>query len=295
MVLFAVATVVVAAGMIALFGPIATHPRIWMAGSAFATFAGMCLAFWATGWSVRHILATARLTPHLAGPILAIAVGTMLIESGLLVAIGTVVEIRSPDDTRALFEIRGAAVVVVLFAVVVVAPIVEELFVRGVLLRAVGLRFGRRIGLLSTAALFGLLHANALQSPMTFISGLVWGAVLLRTGNLAHTIVLHMINNGIVAVVVVTALYAGGDAPPAVSTATVPPIFLIGLVALGAAIAAVGAGLLRQGFRALPRDPERLARLWNVPLEYVLDRPPVAVALAPTATETVPQAAPGQP
>jgi membrane protease YdiL (CAAX protease family) len=288
---FVLATAIVAFTMLALFG--AGDRRFWLAGSVLGTGLGTLLAIEVTGWSVRHIVATARPSPRVVAPLLAIAAGTMLVQGGILLIASTVVDIDAPNDTLELFQLRGLSAVGVVVAAVLVAPVVEELFVRGVLLRASALRFGWRAGLLGTSAIFGLLHWNAAQTPMTFVSGLVWGAILLRTGNLADTIALHMLNNAIVSAVAIAATIRGVvDAPPAEAQTPVLASLIIGSI-----VVAVGAGTLRAGFRHLPRDPERLARLWGVPLDLVLGRTTDGASAVPTSSADTPEmaAAPPQP
>lgn len=99
---------------------------------------------------------------------------------------------------------------VVLLALVTVvgAPIVEEVFFRGFVQRGlVGVlvaRFeadgrspvvGRALGLLATAALFGLVHFQLLQFPALVAFGLVLGVLADRTGRLGPSIVTHMAFN----------------------------------------------------------------------------------------------------
>jgi hypothetical protein len=110
-----------------------------------------------------------------------------------------------------------------------------------------------------------------------------------------------MLNNAIVAAVAIAAAMAGRLEPESSVPSNPAPALIV--VILGAVVAAVGAAALRAGFRRLPHDPGRLARLWNVPVELVVrpsqrdapvDAEPTADApgIAPAAAE---QAAPGQP
>jgi hypothetical protein len=104
----------------------------------------------------------------------------------------------------------GTAVALLLL-VAVCTPIVEELFFRGLFLRAVGRRYGLRWGVVASSIVFGLLHfqGSGLHGP--FISGVTatYGAVfallVIRAGGrLGPSIVAHMVVNG---VGVVAALY----------------------------------------------------------------------------------------
>jgi len=72
--------------------------------------------------------------------------------------------------------------------------VTEELLLRGVILPPLR-RFGDGFAVVSTAALFALLHQNMEQAPMAFVSGLALGWVYVRGGRLALPILVHLWNN----------------------------------------------------------------------------------------------------
>jgi len=83
-------------------------------------------------------------------------------------------------------------------ATVVGAPFFEELFFRGVLLRALARLFGHwgrwvgpTLAVVVSALLFGAIHAELLQFAGLALFGLVLGAVSYRTGRLGMNIVAH--------------------------------------------------------------------------------------------------------
>lgn len=76
---------------------------------------------------------------------------------------------------------------------VVVAPVLEELVYRGALLRALE-RYGRWFAITLSALIFGLMHGNAVQLPVAFVIGMVFGYLSLKY-SLRLTIVLHVLNN----------------------------------------------------------------------------------------------------
>jgi len=96
----------------------------------------------------------------------------------------------------------GSTVGVVLFALVVIvgAPIAEELFFRGLLLRAVEKRWGTAIGLIGSSVIFGITHFQALQFPALTAAGLVFGGLAVRTGRLGPAILAHMAFNAVTVV-----------------------------------------------------------------------------------------------
>jgi membrane protease YdiL (CAAX protease family) len=73
------------------------------------------------------------------------------------------------------------------------APIAEEIFCRGMVLRPME-KYGKRFAIFMSAFFFGLLHGNVVQTPFAFVVGLVLGYVAVEY-NILWAMVLHMINN----------------------------------------------------------------------------------------------------
>lgn len=79
---------------------------------------------------------------------------------------------------------------------VVIAPVCEELLFRGLLLRQLrGL--GDTSAVVLSGLAFGLFHLNFLQMGYAVLLGMVFGAVVLLTGSIWDTILLHMCINGL--------------------------------------------------------------------------------------------------
>jgi hypothetical protein len=150
----------------------------------------------------------------------------------------------------------------------VAAPLLEELLLRGILLRGLTLNRGARAGVLWSAFFFAVIHLNPLQAAPAFVNGVVWALVLLRTGSLGTTLFLHSLNNGFVFLLVQLSLLAARTGRHVEPGAVSP---LAGaLVALGMAL--VGLWLVRTGLRQLPRAPLRLAAMWGVSTEIATSR-----------------------
>ena len=83
-------------------------------------------------------------------------------------------------------------------ATVVGAPFFEELFFRGVVLRALARIFGRwggwvgpGLAIVVSGVLFAMAHAESLQLLGLSIFGVILGVVSYRTGRLGMNIVAH--------------------------------------------------------------------------------------------------------
>ena len=84
------------------------------------------------------------------------------------------------------------------FKVAVIAPVVEELIFRGLILQGFRRNYNGFIAVLMSALLFALFHLNPWQFPTTFILGLLLGWIMLRTNNILLAIIGHSINNSLV-------------------------------------------------------------------------------------------------
>lgn len=98
-------------------------------------------------------------------------------------------ENQAKDVTRAA---HGGLQITLLFLFLAVgAPMVEELFFRGLLLRSLLRRFGPAVAIVGSAVVFGLAHFELLQLPALILFGLVLGVLAERTGRLGPGIVAH--------------------------------------------------------------------------------------------------------
>jgi membrane protease YdiL (CAAX protease family) len=109
---------------------------------------------------------------------------------------GTFNDDRIQENARTLTDlVDGSSAVVLVLLVVVGAPVVEELFYRGLLQRSLAARFDESIVLVGVAAVFALVHFRPIEYPGLFAFGLVLGACALITGRLGLAIVTHMAFN----------------------------------------------------------------------------------------------------
>jgi membrane protease YdiL (CAAX protease family) len=93
------------------------------------------------------------------------------------------------QDTAAA---HGVVQIVVLFAVLAVgAPIVEELFFRGLLLRGLLARTPAAVAIVVTGLLFALAHFEAVQFPGLAAFGVILGLLAWWTGRLGPGIAAH--------------------------------------------------------------------------------------------------------
>lgn len=82
-------------------------------------------------------------------------------------------------------------------SIAVVPPIIEEFIFRGAVLGSIRKLHGDTPAIIVSAALFGLAHANFVQTPVTFLTGLVLGYLTVKTGSIIPSMILHFLNNSI--------------------------------------------------------------------------------------------------
>ncbi len=82
--------------------------------------------------------------------------------------------------------------------VVVLAPVFEEIFFRGFLLRALSNKIGVYLGSIVSALMFALVHFPWQSIIPIFILGLIINSIVIRTKNIWPAIGFHIFNNGIV-------------------------------------------------------------------------------------------------
>lgn len=88
-------------------------------------------------------------------------------------------------------------VVLVILVVAIAAPIIEELFFRGLVMRSIEKRLGPAWAIVLSGLVFGATHFELLQLPALAGFGMVLGYLAWRTDRLGPSIVAHMAFNGV--------------------------------------------------------------------------------------------------
>lgn len=83
----------------------------------------------------------------------------------------------------------------ILIAVIIGAPLVEELLFRGVLFEELRKEISLKVTIFLTALVFGIYHFNILQSSNAFFLGLVLAYVYYKTRSIKASIIVHATNN----------------------------------------------------------------------------------------------------
>ena len=100
---------------------------------------------------------------------------------------------------QADFSIDNPTVSAVAFEILyllIVAPIAEELIFRGLVLKTIA-PYGKKLAIVVSAALFGLMHGNLNQFLGAFVCGIVFAAIDVKYGSILPSIIIHMLNNSL--------------------------------------------------------------------------------------------------
>lgn len=130
--------------------------------------------------------------------------------SALSTALG--VPAQSHDLVQVVVREGFAALGLVALLAAVLAPLKEELLLRGILLPALANVWGPRGALLASSALFALIHLSLAALVPMFVLGLLFGALRLTAPDddpLTAAITAHVLHNGATLALVALRLLAG--------------------------------------------------------------------------------------
>ena len=114
-----------------------------------------------------------------------------------------------------MFQQMMSGDVISVVGVCLLAPVLEEMLCRGIILRSFLQQYSPRRAIVLSAVVFGLAHLNLYQFASASLMGLLLGWLYARTRSLLPCILLHAAYNGTLTVMQLseTGLNAGKDAP----------------------------------------------------------------------------------
>ncbi len=101
-----------------------------------------------------------------------------------------------PQFIKELFEKINETGFIGFLTVVIFAPVLEELFLRGIVLRGLLVHYSPQKAIIWSAVIFGFMHLNPWQAIPAILVGILMGWIYYKTGSLILTIFIHFINNG---------------------------------------------------------------------------------------------------
>lgn len=98
---------------------------------------------------------------------------------------------QSDQDYQEMIQGLIISPVTSLIQVCVLAPIIEEILMRGVVLGGLKNTYGRIAALLISATLFAFLHFNMVQTLSAFVCGIVLGLLYIKTSSIFCCMIAH--------------------------------------------------------------------------------------------------------
>lgn len=123
----------------------------------------------------------------------------------------------------------------VILSAVILAPIMEELIFRKLVLdRLAG--YGPAVAMSVSALVFGLAHGNFYQFFYAFLLGLIFAYIYLRTGKVRYSMMLHMMVNFCGSVIPILIMRVADENEVAAILASVTQLTFMGVFMLGGLI-----------------------------------------------------------
>lgn len=99
------------------------------------------------------------------------------------------------DYSESVSQVLGTVGIVTIFAQVIAAPLTEEIIFRGLIFSRLKKAMPLWVAAAVSAALFGLMHGQILWTAYAFLLGLLFAAIVIKTGSVTAAVVLHMTFN----------------------------------------------------------------------------------------------------
>ena len=132
----------------------------------------------------------------------------------------------------AMFSEMSSGSLAALVGACILAPMLEEMLFRGIILRSFLLQYAKWSAIVGSAALFGFAHMNLYQFVVAFVLGIVSGWLYERSASLLPCIALHATYNTALMVLALSA-----------DEALQQSVFMLSPTFWGAALILGGAGI----------------------------------------------------
>lgn len=164
--------------------------------------------------------------------------------------------IPMPEFVEAMFkDMVSGDPLLSIFCLVIVAPLTEELFFRGWMLRGFAAHYSKTKAIWFTAIIFALFHLNPWQAVVALPIGVIFASLALKTGSLIPGLVGHFIVNLTGSQLLKPVGNLLGHSPEEIDQATHLPWDMVGL---GAVCTVVGFAWMKHAMRG-PTASEALS------------------------------------
>jgi len=126
---------------------------------------------------------------------LVLGVDILISETGNIIQKYVPIDLQLEKMLQGFFSLE-TGVIKSFLLVVLLAPVLEEVIFRGLLLRGFLVHYSRQMAILVSSFLFGVFHLNLWQFPGTFLWGIIAGWWFIQTDSLFICVFGHFVLNG---------------------------------------------------------------------------------------------------
>jgi hypothetical protein len=107
------------------------------------------------------------------------------------------VEPAEQQALQMISNLGSSDVLLIIFGIVIAAPVAEEFFFRGVIQRTFAINISMRNAVIINSLIFALIHQDWYQFPQIFLLSVVLSIAYNKTGNIVTPIIAHIISNSL--------------------------------------------------------------------------------------------------
>lgn len=119
--------------------------------------------------------------------------------------------------------------ILMVISISIIPPLVEEFLFRGVILGTLR-KYGDGFAIIISALMFGLAHGNFVQTPVTFVTGLILGYMTIHFKSIIPAILLHFFNNFYVSVLTIFENYISQNIYILINSVAMITFFVLGFI-----------------------------------------------------------------
>ena len=103
----------------------------------------------------------------------------------------------TPQQSVVSIKDENSITISKILSLCLLAPVIEEIYFRGILLSNIKLIIGPFWAVLLSSIYFSIIHLNILVSPTLFVLGITLGIIAILTKSVLPSIILHALFNGL--------------------------------------------------------------------------------------------------
>lgn len=181
----------------------------------------------------------------------------------LLVQASVGIEFTSGLEELTMTGVSGFCMGTISMAII--PAIIEEFAIRGVVMQPLR-RFGDVFAIIASAFVFSIMHGNMAQIPYTVVGGVYLGYLVIATGSIWPSIIVHFVNN-MYSVVIMAVSTAFGQSASGVAGILMIGIFIVIGVFGGVKFSSMNYKTkLEKGVNTLKTGGKVVALFGNVPM-----------------------------